>query len=198
VKVEHRLAHHWAEVAGSIDRKAFERAVRPRFPIWFGSAVLLGGMAVGAGAIVLAVRSSDATVSGVALVASAGILSVSSHDLAHWAVGRFVGIRFTSYFFSGPFPPRPGIKTDYATYLRASPEERVLMHASGAIASKLAPFVSLAFWPASNAPAWAAWAILAIGIAQIVTDVLFSTKSSDWKKVRRERRVRRAQLSHAG
>jgi hypothetical protein len=72
------------------------------------------------------------------------------------------------------------------------------MHASGAIASKLAPFVSLAFWPASNAPAWAAWAILAIGIGQIVTDVLFSTKSSDWKKVRRERRVRRAQLSHAG
>jgi hypothetical protein len=198
VKVEHRLAHHWAEDAGSIDRKAFELAVRPRFPIWFGNAVLLGGMAVGAGAIVLAVRSSDATVSGVALVASAGILSVSSHDLAHWAVGRLAGIRFTSYFFSGPFPPRPGIKTDYATYLRASPEERVLMHASGAIASKLAPFVSLAFWRASNAPAWAAWAILAIGIGQIVTDVLFSTKSSDWKKVRRERSVRRAQHSHAG
>jgi hypothetical protein len=96
VTVEHRLANHWAEVAGSIDRKAFEGAVRPRFPIWFGNAVLLGGMALGAGASALAVGSSDATVSGVALVASAGILSVSSHDLAHWAVGRFVGIRFTS------------------------------------------------------------------------------------------------------
>jgi hypothetical protein len=195
VKVEPRLAHHWAEVAGRIDRKSFERAVRPRFPVWFGNAVLLGGTAAGAGAIVIALRSSDATVSGIALVASAGVLSVSSHDLAHWAVGRAVGIRFTSYFFGGPFPPRPGIKTDYATYLRASPGERAVMHASGAIASKLAPFVSLAFWPASNAPAWAAWAILAIGAGQIVIDVLFSTKSSDWKKVRRERRVGRAQRS---
>ena len=72
-----------------------------------------------------------------------------------------------------------------------------MMHASGAIASKIAPFISLAFWPASHAPAWAAWVILAIGVGQIVTDVLFSTKSSDWKKVRRERKVARAQGSRA-
>jgi hypothetical protein len=39
--------------------------------------------------------------------------------------------------------------------------------------------------------------ILAIGVGQIVTDVLFSTKSSDWKKVRRERKVARARQSRA-
>ncbi|HEY2803771.1 MAG TPA: hypothetical protein VGJ67_07615, partial [Actinomycetota bacterium] len=149
--------------------------------------------AVGAGAIWFALTTSNETLAGLALVASAGILSVSLHDLAHWAVGRLVGIRFRSYFFGGPFPPRPGIKTDYATYLRAAPEERAMMHASGAVASKIAPFSSLAFWPASDAPAWAAWVIVAIGVGQIVTDVLFSTKSSDWKKVRRERKVARAQ-----
>ena len=153
----------------------------------------MAGTAVGAGAIVFALRTTDRTLAGVALVASAAILTTSLHDLAHWLIGRLVGIRFTSYYIGGPIPPSPGIKTDYATYLRTPPEERALMHASGAVASKLAPFVSLAFWPASGAPAWAAWAIAAIGVGQIVTDVLFSTKSSDWKKVRRERNVARAQ-----
>jgi hypothetical protein len=193
IKVEPALSEHWADVAGRIDRRAFERGVRPRFPVWFGNAVLVAGTAVGAGAIRFALTTSNETLAGVALVASAGILSVSLHDLAHWAVGRLAGMRFTSYFVGGPFPPRPGIKTDYATYLRTPPEERALMHASGAVASKIAPFVSLAFWPASGAPGWAAWAILAIGVGQIVTDALFSTKSSDWKKVRRERNVARAQ-----
>jgi hypothetical protein len=193
IKVEPALSEHWADVAGRIEGKAFERGVSPRFPVWFGNAVLLGGTTLGAGAIWFALTTSNETLAGIALIASAGILSVSSHDLAHWGVGRLVGIRFTSYFFGGPFPPRPGIKTDYATYLRAAPEERAMMHASGAIASKVAPFVSLAFWPASDAPAWAAWLIVGIGVVQIVTDVLFSTKSSDWKKVRRERNVARAQ-----
>ena len=197
VKPEPALTEHWADVAGRIDGKAFERGVKPRFPIWFGNAVLVAGPAVGAGAIWVALSTSNPTLSGIALIASAGILSVSLHDLAHWAVGRLVGIRFTSYFFGGPFPPRPGIKTDYATYLRAAPEERAMMHASGAIASKIAPFISLAFWPASDAPAWSAWVIVAIGAGQIVTDVLFSTKSSDWKKVRRERKVARARQSRA-
>jgi len=197
VKPEPALTEHWADVAGRIDRKAFERGVKPRFPIWFGNTVLAAGTALGAGAIWFALSTSDETLAGIALIASAAILSVSLHDLAHWAVGRLVGIRFTSYFFGGPFPPRPGIKTDYATYLRAAPEERAMMHASGAIASKIAPFISLAFWPASDAPGWAAWVIVAIGVGQIVTDVLFSTKSSDWKKVRRERKVARARQSRA-
>ena len=35
-----------------------------------------------------------------------------------------------------------------------------------------------------------AWALLALGVLQIVTDVTLSTKSSDWKKFRRERRRR--------
>ncbi len=196
VKVDPMLSAHWADQAGRIDRKAFEARVRPRFPVWLGNAVLLVGMAVGAAAVVVSRRASNGTVAGVALVVAAGAWSVSVHDLAHWAVGRLAGIRFAHYFFGGPFPPRPGLKTDYATYLRTSPPARAAMHASGAIATKVAPFVALAFYPSSSAPAWAAWITLAIGVLQIVTDVLFSTKTSDWKKVRRERAVAVAQIAH--
>ncbi|HYG71799.1 MAG TPA: hypothetical protein VEC15_05865, partial [Actinomycetota bacterium] len=52
-------------------------------------------------------------------------------------------------------------------------------------------FVALAFWPATEAPWWSAAALAALGVLQIVTDVLFSVRSSDWKKVRRERAVAR-------
>ena len=68
---------------------------------------------------------------------------------------------------------------------------RAWFHASGAIASKLAPFVAVALAPATNAPAWAVLAAAAFGVLQIVIDVLFSTKSSDWKRFRRERGVAR-------
>ncbi len=196
VKLDQALSNHWAEQAGRIDRKAFEARVRPLLPVWLGNLVLLAGMLAGAAAIVASLRVTNRTIAGLALLAAAFAWSASVHDLAHWAVGRLVGIRFIHYYVGGPFPPRPGIKTDYASYLRVSPTERAWMHASGALATKVAPFVALAFWPASRAPAWAAWAAIAYGLLQIATDVLFSTKSSDWKKVRRERRLAVAQLAH--
>jgi hypothetical protein len=132
-------------------------------------------------------------VAGLALVFAGVAWSVAFHCPTHWLVGRIVGIGFTAYFVGGPFPRRPGVKTDYASYLRASPVARAWMHGSGAVATKLAPLLALAFWPASDAPRWAALALVAIGVLLIVTDIVFSTKSSDWKKVRRELRVARAQ-----
>ena len=39
---------------------------------------------------------------------------------------------------------------------------------------------------------WAVLVLLALGVIQIVTDVLFSVKASDWKKFRREMRLTRA------
>ena len=161
--------------------------------MWFGNLVLLVGALAGAFAVGIALDSDDELVAGLALLVAGAAWSVALHSPTHWLVGRIVGIRFIAYFFGGPFPPRPGVKTDYASYLRASPVARAWMHGSGAVATKLAPFLALAFWPATGAPAWAALALAALGIFQIVTDVLLSTKSSDWKKVRRELRAARAQ-----
>jgi hypothetical protein len=195
VKADPMLSAHWAEQVGRIDRKLFELRRGFRLPVWLGNLILLVGTAIGAGAIVLATRlDDDEVLAGLALVASAGILAVSVHDLAHWVMGRLAGIRFLAYFLDGPFRVQPGLKTDYATYLRAQPGERAVMHASGAVASKVAPFVAAAFWPATEAPAWALWATLGIGIFQIVTDVAWSTRKSDWMKAGRERRIARAWL----
>ena len=195
IKAEPSLARHWAEVAGRIDRKAFEARVRVRVPVWLGNAALVGATLAGGLAVRLAFDSTSETIAGLALLVAGGVWSASVHDLAHWAVGRVVGIRFIVYFPGGPLPLQPGLKIDYATYLRAEATARVFMHASGAIASKLAPFAALAFWPASGAPAWAAWGLVAMGAFEIVTDLVFSVRRSDWKRVRRESRIARRQAA---
>jgi hypothetical protein len=211
IKVERPLADHWAEVAGRIDRKAFEGRVRVRLPVWLGNGVLVVGTAallvVTAIAVGLArpappsdaASTADQQWAG-ALVLVAGIgLAVSVHALAHWAVGRAGGIRFLAYFLGGPLRLQPGLKIDYASYLRAGPGARAAMHAAGAVASKLAPFVIFAWaYLAHRAagyrllPEWSLWALLGFGVLQVITDVAWSTRFSDWKKVRRELRVRRA------
>ena len=60
------------------------------------------------------------------------------------------------------------------------------MHASGAIVTKLIPFVMLAAVLPAEFPAWTAWLLLAQGVLQVLTDAAWSVKMSDWKKFRRE------------
>ena len=179
-----------ADQAGRIDTAAFRAGVRTRVRPWVGVVLMVLLSLAGIVGVVLAATWTG-TWAGLALLAAGAAWSVGWHLPAHALVGWLAGIRYTDAFLGGPPPPRPGIKTDYGSYLRAEPSMRAWFHASGAIASKLAPFVALSLWPATNAPAWSAWALLALGVLQIVTDITLSTKSSDWKKFRRERGVAR-------
>lgn len=205
VKLDPGLAYHWADEVGRIDRMVFERRERTRFPVWLGNAVLALGSAVLVAFVPLAVglardaATPEPVVPGLMVVAATG-LSATLHDPAHWLVGRLAGMRFLWYFFDGPLRIQPGIKVDYETYLRASPGARAWMHACGALASKAAPFAvfAAAYLPHRAAgydlfPPWALWAVLGVGLVQILSDVLYSTKKSDWKKVRRELGIGRAQ-----
>ncbi len=198
VKRDRALIVAHAEQIGRIDAVAFRAFVgRWRISAGLGTALLLIGALVGVAAAVAGTTVDDPLWAGLLVIAAGAIWTVTLHSPAHHLVGWLAGIRFTDYFVGGPPPPRPGIKTDYATYLRADPGSRAWMHASGATATKAAPFLALAFVPGSEAPWWAPAVLVALGVLQIVTDALFSVKSSDWKKVRRERAVARAGLTPA-
>jgi hypothetical protein len=206
IKLDPRLAAHWADAVGRIDRKAFEARVRPRFPVWFGNALLLVGTLVLAALVPVSLALAEGFdqprpgLAGLLVLVAAGGLAVTVHDPAHWVAGRLAGIRFLAYFLDGPFRIQPGLKVDYASYLRASPSGRVLMHAAGALATKAAPFAVFAPVYVRHAqldyqllPSWSLWAVLAFGVLQILTDVFWSTRFSDWKKVRRELRIAAAE-----
>ncbi|MGH2679052.1 MAG: hypothetical protein ACRDG8_00985 [Actinomycetota bacterium] len=206
LKRDDELVDRHADQVGRIDAKAFRARVRLRAPVWVGVALQLLGIGAAVGLVAFAVwnagagsgRALDvALASGVGLPLAAFALAAGIHTFAHYVVGRSVGIRFSDFFFAIPPPPLPGLKTDYGTYLRTGPVARAWMHASGAVATKLAPFAILAFAPAAAAPGWTVAVLVVLGVFQIATDVLFSTKSSDWKKVRRELGVARARRGSA-
>lgn len=169
-----------------LDQRAFQQWAFFTVPLWLGTTVMVLGTIVGVLVVGLA-YSAEGFLSGVWLVVGTGVLLVTTHGLAHLVVGAAGGIRFTSWFIGTIKMPQPGVKTDYSTYLRASPSSRAWMHASGAIATKSVPFLMLGAGVAADVPAWALIALVAIGVVTIVTDVLWSTSASDWKKFRREK-----------
>ncbi len=196
IKRDDELIERHATQVGRIDAKAFRGRVRFLAPVWVGVVLQVLGIGVGVGLVAFAILNANASpaerpvgvelASGLGLPLAAFALAAGVHSFAHLVVGRSVGIRFSDFFFTIPPPPLPGLKTDYGTYLRTGPVARAWMHASGAIASKLAPFAVLAFAPAAAAPGWSVAILVVLGVFQIATDVVFSTKASDWKKVRRE------------
>ena len=194
VKPDRVLADRFADQIGRIDTAAFRLGVRFRVPVWAGNMLLIGATLGGLAAAILAHIVSSTTLSGLLLLAAGGVWTVSLHSPTHWFVGHLAGIRFTHYFLGRPLP-YPGLKSDYSTYLRADAGSRAWMHASGAIATKLAPLLALAFWPGTGAPWWSAAGLVAICLLSIATDVAFSVKVGDWKKFRRERAVAKARAS---
>jgi hypothetical protein len=184
VKSDPDLVEQFADRIGVIDTVAFGAWARLVIPFWMGTVAAVFGMLIG----VAFITASDLVASwnGIVFMIGTGVLIGTTHGLGHIVVGRIGGIRFQAWFI-GRGRPQPGVKTDYATYLRATPRTRAWMHASGAIVTKAIPFVLIPVALLMSAiPTWVPLALFALGILQIVTDVVWSTKSSDWAKYRRE------------
>jgi hypothetical protein len=186
VKGDRATVDDYADRIGRIDRAAFERWPLVKVPISVGTIPMVIGSGVGLALIGWSYRLSG-NLQGLALLIGTGIILVTTHGLAHLVTGSLQGMRFTHWFISGWRRPQPGVKVDYATYLRVPARSRAWMHASGALVTKFIPFLSLGAGWAMEAPGWAMALLAALGLAQIVTDIVWSTKKSDWKKFARER-----------
>lgn len=185
VKRRRELADRYAARIAAIDRQVFRRRVRLTFPVTLGVIALDLGLVGGLVLLVIA-TGVDHPWRDLLVLVAAGALDVTTHGMSHLAVGSFVGIDFTDWFIDLPKRPQPGFKIDYASYLRASPRRRAWMHAAGAIATKVTPFLVVLYAVVIGTATWAVLVLLALGVVQIATDLLFSVKTSDWKKFRRE------------
>ncbi len=186
VKSHPDLVDRFAPRIAEIDRKAFLQWTLWAVSARVGTAVMGLLTLVGVILVVWSWGLSDPWNGLVLLGASGGLLVTTTHGLGHLMVGAAVGIRFTHWFVGSWSRLQPGVKVDYDTYLRAAPRCRAWMHASGAIVTKLIPFVMLAAVLPAEFPAWTAWLLLAQGVLQVLTDAAWSVKMSDWKKFRRE------------
>lgn len=187
VKGDADLAERYADRMAVIDRAAFENWALLKIPLGVGTTLMLVATLVGLALIGLTYYTDGAVLTVIVFYAGMGVLLVTTHGLGHLLVGRMVGIRFTHWFIGTIARPQPGVKVDYATYLRTPATARAWMHASGAIVTKTIPVLLLGAAVAADLPTWAIWGLVLISVVTIVTDVLWSTKSSDWMKFRRER-----------
>jgi len=190
VKRRRDLVDRYASRIAAVDRQTFRRRVRLTFPVGLGIVLVIGGLLVDLVFLAVASGAQHPWREILVLVGAVG-LDVATHGIAHLAVGALVGIDFSDWFIDLPKKPQPGFKIDYASYLRAAPRQRAWMHAAGAIATKLTPFLVIPYAIAIGTETWAVLLLLALGAIQIVTDVLFSVKASDWKKFRREMKIAR-------
>jgi hypothetical protein len=181
----------FASRIAAIDRLAFEQWALFRLPLRSGTWLMLSVTAVAVGVIGAAYSAPDPW-NGLLLVAGTAVLLVTTHGLAHLAVGASVGIRFTHWFIGSLLMPQPGVKIDYESYLETPSGRRALMHASGAVTTKLMPFLMLGAAWGMEAPTWAWWALIIAGVVALATDILWSGTASDWKRYKRERRFAKA------
>ena len=179
------LVAEFAERIAAIDRAAFERWALLTVPLGVGTAAALVGTVLGLVLVGLAYGTPEPW-NGLILLAGTGVLLVTTHCLAHLVVGRLAGIRFTHWFIGTIARPQPGVKTDYATYLTTTARRRAWMHASGALMTKILPFALLPAGSIAGVPGWATVLLVVRGVVSIITDILWSTRVSDWKKFRRE------------
>nr|MDE0501202.1 hypothetical protein [bacterium] len=180
------LVDRFAPRIAEIDRRAFLGWAAFSVGAGVGTALMALGTLAGVVLVVWSYGLPDPWNGLVMLGGGGGVLVTTTHGLGHLAVGRLAGMRFTHWFVGSARRPQPGVKVDYDTYLRTGPRSRAWMHASGALVTKVVPFVLLGLVLAADFPSWAAWLLAAQGVLQIITDALWSVKMSDWKKFRRE------------
>ena len=188
VKRKPDLVAKYADRIGAIDRAAFRQRVRLRFPATLGIALLAVGSAFGVFLLWLAAAFPHPPREILVLVGFGAVL-LTTHNLAHFAYGSLVGIRFTDWFIDLPKRPQPGLKIDYATYLRTPARSRAWMHAAGAIVTKVVPFAVVLYALSVSTDGWAIAVLVAVGLLQLASDALYSVKASDWKKFSREMRL---------
>ena len=188
VKRKPDLVAKYADRIGAIDRAAFLGRVRLRVPAAVGVALLGVGSLFGVFLLWLAAAFTHPA-REIFLLAGFGALLLTTHNLAHFAYGSLVGIRFSDWFIDLPKRPQPGLKIDYATYLRTPARSRAWMHAAGAIVTKIVPFAVVLYALSIATDAWAVALLVIVGLLQIASDALYSVKASDWKKFSREMRL---------
>jgi hypothetical protein len=185
VKGDPGLVERHADRIARIDRAALKGWALITVPLWLGNMLMIGGTLIGL-VLVAWAYSLEGHAAGVVFLLGFGVVLVTTHSLGHLVAGALMGIRFTHWFIGSMSRPQPGVKVDYASYLRAPPASRAWMHASGALVTKIVPFALLGAAFAADVPTWTVVVLIVVGIGQVLTDVIWSTKASDWKKFRRE------------
>jgi len=181
-----------------------QRRVVGRLSIAAGNAIQIAGLLAGCGGLALARAQARSWPSkGVALasmIAAWILFYFFCHGIAHWAVGRIVGIRFAFYTVGGTgnaegYPaglrwvfehlPFFGVQTEKASMQKASPVAKAIMWSAGVTSSAVIPTLgAICAWRA-GVPGSVPWLVFAVFWAIGTLSSNWRSQTGDFSKARR-------------
>ncbi len=137
-----------------------KRRVFARLSIAVGNTLQIGGILAACFALRASGSAHSTAIAVITMVLAWVLLYFSSHAIAHWLVGRVVGIRFLFYTVGGTGNPQAwppglrwiferlpflGVQTEKLSMQNASPGARAFMWSAGVTSSAIIPTLG-AFW----------------------------------------------------
>src|SRR6267378_5471432 len=177
-----------------------QRKIFTRLSILAGNALQIAGLAAACVALALARSGQSKTAAFVTMIAAWTLLYFFCHGIAHWAVGRILGIRFAVYTVGGTGNPEGypagmrwvfehlpffGVQTDKASMQNASPIAKALMWSAGVTSSAVVPTLcAFCAWRAS-VPGSKLFLIFAVFWAIGTLASNWRSRTGDYSKARR-------------
>ena len=196
--------HRWREVGlnvGSVNPAANTvRKVFARLSIALGNLLQIAGILAACFALGASRSGHSTSIAVITMVLAWVLLYFSSHAIAHWLVGRVVGIRFLFYTVGGTGNPNGwppglrwiferlpffGVQTEKLSMQSASPGARALMWSAGVTSSAIVPTLS-AFWAWRSGVPWSRlFFLFALFWALGTLASNWTSRTGDYSKARR-------------
>jgi hypothetical protein len=176
------------------------RRVRARLSIAIGNILQIAGILAACLALSASRSAGSTSMAVMTMVLAWVLLYFSSHAIAHWLVGRVVGIRFLFYTVGGTGNPQGwppglrwvferlpflGVQTEKLSMQNVSPEARALMWSAGVTSSAIIPTLG-AFWAwRSGIPGSRAFFLVALLWALGTLASNWTSRTGDYSKARR-------------
>ncbi len=176
------------------------RKILGRLSILTGNALQIIGIAAACLALAAARAAPSKAAAIAAMIAAWVLLYFFCHGIAHWVVGRLLGIRFSFYTLGGTGNPEGypaglrwvfehlpffGVQTDKPSMQKASPTAKAIMWSAGVTSSALVPTLgALCAWR-EGVPASKPFLIFAViwAIATLASN--WTSRTGDYSKARR-------------
>jgi len=163
-----------------------------------GNGIEVLGIAVGVYLLVAASSINAVPLRFLVYLISWVCLVFFPHCLAHFAVGRLVGVRFTYYTLDkssitklrlpiissvSSMIPLLTLKIDRGSLRSVSPGARAVMFASGAVVSMILPFLAVVASIGRLPVIWSV-ALFLISVANVCFDLYYSPRAGDLSRIK--------------
>ncbi|MGB6775922.1 MAG: hypothetical protein WBD25_05450 [Terriglobales bacterium] len=179
-----------------------QRQIFGRLSIAAGNTIQIAGLATACVALALAqsIHSKHAAIAAGMMIAAWVLLYFCCHGIAHWAVGRLLGIRFAFYTLGGTGNPTGypaglrflfehlpffGVQTEKASMQKAAPMSKAIMWSAGVTSSAVVPTLSALYAWRARVPGSKLFLIFVVLWAIGALSSNWRIRTGDYAKARR-------------